>query len=157
MFSIIVAMDKNRLIGSENALPWRLKGDMGWFKSVTMDKTVVMGRKTFESMDNKPLPGRLNIVMTRTGERIANGIIQTADRQMIVDLAKDKEVFVIGGTQIYHEFLPITTRIYQTVVDGDYTGDAHFPFINESQWEQISNWEREDTGITYRTQVLVRK
>lgn len=156
MFSIIVAMDKNRLIGSENKLPWRLKGDMGSFKTLTMDKTIVMGRKTFESLNSKPLPGRLNIVMTRQSERLTNGIIQTADKQLIVDMAKDQEIMVIGGTEIYHEFLPLTKRIYQTVVDGEYEGDAYFPLIQEEKWTHASNWEREENGITYRTQLLVR-
>jgi len=130
----IVAMTRKRVIGDRNRIPWRLQGEQRWFKEVTMGHPVLMGRKTYESI-GKPLPGRRNLVVTRSGE-IAG-----------VDLIRDlpafdpapfelpgKEIFVIGGAEIYLALLGRCDAIYGTIVKEDYPGDTYFPEF-EPQFE----------------------
>ncbi|GAA3412679.1 dihydrofolate reductase [Paenibacillus hodogayensis] len=132
--SMIVAMDRNRLIGADNRLPWRLPADMAFFKQTTMGHPVLMGRKTYESI-GKPLPGRLNIVLTRDPNFSAEGceIARTVDEALRI--AGDRELFVIGGAQVYELFAPIAMKLYVTQVEGDFAGDTHFQEIDENEWE----------------------
>ena len=137
----IVAMTRNRVIGKNNKIPWRLPGEQRWFKEVTMGHAILMGRKTFESI-GRPLPGRRNLVVTRAGK--------FAGVEMIHDLSAfnpgpyeldGAEVFVIGGAEIYKALLDRCDMIYATVVKRPYEGDAYFPEF-ESQFE-ISETIRE--------------
>lgn len=141
--SIIVAAAKNGVIGCNNQLPWHLPQDLKYFKSVTLGKPVIMGRKTYESI-GKPLPGRTNIVVTRNKDWLAVGGLVVAnsfeqglvEAQKVLDttpLASD-EVMVIGGAEIYGAALDLADRIYLTSVDIAPEGDAFFAPLDESEW-----------------------
>ncbi|WP_444928765.1 dihydrofolate reductase [Microbulbifer sp. SSSA002] len=141
--ALIAAVARNGAIGKDNELPWRISGDLQFFKRTTMGKPVVMGRKTFESI-GRPLPGRVNIVITRNPDWLADGVevVQSLDQALSLaqNCAKDSgasEVMVIGGAQIYRQALPLATRLYVTEVDADVDGDAFFPDIDDSWVESV--------------------
>ena len=141
LVSIIAAMDRNRLIGNKNQLPWHLPADLAHFKQVTMGKPVIMGRKTHESI-GRPLPGRDNIVLTRSQGYHAEGVQVANTLQQAFEYAGDaEEVMVIGGSAIYELALPRADRLYLTLVDNSYQGDAWFPEIDLEQW-RISSREQ---------------
>ncbi len=134
IISLIAAMDNNRLIGKNNQLPWHLPADFAHFKSVTMGKPIIMGRKTYESI-GKPLPGRTNIVLSRNPDLCFEGVECVSSFQQALVLAADaEEVMIIGGSTIYEMLLPETDRMYFTYVDGDFEGDAWFPKFDDNQW-----------------------
>jgi len=123
----IVAMTRNRVIGKNNKIPWRLPGEQKWFKLMTMGHTVLMGRKTFESI-GRPLPGRQNIVVTRSGDLDGVEIVRNLEKFDPGPYEADgKEVFVIGGAEIYRALLPRCKTIYVTMVKQEHDGDAYFP------------------------------
>ncbi len=131
-------MDRNRLIGNKNQLPWHLPADMAYFKKTTMGKPVVMGRKTFESI-GKPLPGRSNIVLTRSGYS-AEGIKTATSLEQAITLVPDAdELIVIGGSSVYEMALPLVQRMYLTFVDAECNGDAWFPDYDKSEWQQTQS------------------
>jgi len=143
IISFIVAMSKNRVIGKDNKLPWDLPADMKHFKDLTMGKPVIMGRKTYESI-GRPLPDRTNIIITRDKDYKAEGCIVTSSVEGALDAAGDQEeIMVIGGSQIYKEFLPIANKIYLTIIDEEFEGDAFFPEYNEDEWKIIEKEEHE--------------
>jgi len=134
IISIIAAMDRNHLIGNNNQLPWHLPADFAHFKSVTMGKPIVMGRKTFESI-GKPLPGRTNIVLTRNPDISFEGVecvSSFSDAKALVSEAE--ELMIIGGSAIYEMLMPEVDRMYITYVDAEFDGDAWFPRFDKSQW-----------------------
>ena len=131
--SLIAAMDRNRLIGNKNQLPWHLPVDFAHFKSVTMGKPILMGRKTYESI-GKPLPGRTNIVLSRQGF-LAEGIVCVSSICEATALTiNDDEIMVIGGSSIYENLIDVVDRMYLTYVDGEFSGDAWFPEFNVDDW-----------------------
>ena len=142
MFSIIVAIGKNREIGKENKLLWHIPEDLKNFKKITTDKTVIMGRKTFESI-GKPLPKRKNIILSKNGEKELSkekGIEIYQNLEKLINDYKDseEEIFIIGGEQIYKEFLQkeLISRMYISYVDfSDLEADAYFPEINYENWK----------------------
>ena len=135
--SIIAAMDRNRLIGNNNQLPWHLPADLAHFKQVTMGKPVIMGRKTYESI-GRPLPGRANIVLSRDQGFQAEGVITADSLTKAIELAGDaKEVMIIGGSSIYELALPIADQLYLTYVDNSFEGDAWFPEFDLAQWQLV--------------------
>jgi dihydrofolate reductase len=139
--SIIVAASTNNVIGNNNQLLWRLPNDMKFFKQTTWAMPVIMGRKTFESMNSKPLNGRLNIVVTRQQNFIANGAVVVANIADALFVAKEhlyKEVFIIGGGEIYKEILPKANKIYMTRVDVALTGDTYFTGFDENNFVLIN-------------------
>lgn len=139
--SFIVAMARNRVIGSEGKVPWKLPVDMKRFRMLTMGKPVVMGRKTFESI-GKALPGRLNIVMTHdVSFRAIDCRVVTSHEEALNVVSGYDEVMVIGGEAIFKEFLSIANRIYLTVIDMEVGGDTFFPEIDMNQWYEV---KRED-------------
>ncbi len=140
--SIVVAMDENRLIGVDNCLPWRLPADLKHFKSVTMGKPILMGRKTHESI-GRVLPGRSNIVVTRDPDYQAEGCLVAHNIDDAVGLAGDAaELMVIGGAEFYEQCLPRAQRIYLTQVHSSFEGgDSWFPHLVRDQWREL---ERED-------------
>ena len=141
IISIITAMDKNQLIGKDNALPWKIPADLQFFKKVTMSKPIIMGRKTFESI-GRPLPGRQNIVITRDESYTADGCDVVYSIDDAISLAGDiDEVMVIGGANIYQQFLEKCDRLYLSRVLGEFEGDAWFPEIDFNVWRLI---EKED-------------
>jgi dihydrofolate reductase len=132
--SLIAAIGgENRVIGNEGKLPWRIKEDMEHFKETTMGHVVIMGRKTFESI-GKPLPKRINIVITRSIDFTHEGVIVAYSFEDALDKAyarakNKKELFVIGGAEIYKEALPYADKLYLTLINGDFEGDVFFPEI----------------------------
>lgn len=136
IISIIAAMDQNRLIGAENGLPWHLPADFKHFKEVTLGKPVLMGRKTFESI-GRPLPGRKNIVISRSGFR-ADGVESADSIDAGLELVADaEEVMIIGGANIYEQTIYRAGKMYLTHVDASCEGDAWFPEINDNDWSVI--------------------
>ena len=123
----IVAMTRTRVIGKDNKIPWRLPGEQKWFKEVTMGHPILMGRKTYTSI-GRPLPGRRNLVVTRTGVFAGVDLIHDLDGFDPGPYEADgKEIFVIGGAEVYKALLDRFETIYVTVVKKDYEGDAYFP------------------------------
>ena len=138
--SLVVAASQNNVIGRDNQLPWHLPEDLEYFKLVTMDKPILMGRRTFDSI-GRPLPGRRNIVITRDLEWDAEGVevVHSVDDALAAgSLANSDEIMIIGGAQIYRECLPIADRLYLTRVEAEIDGDAFFPDIDVKQWKKIS-------------------
>lgn len=144
--SIIAAMDRNRLIGNKNQLPWHLPADLAHFKQVTMGKPVIMGRKTYESI-GRPLPGRTNIVLTRSSDFHPEGVLVATGLEQALDLAAGaEEVMIIGGGSIYELALPLAGRLYLTYVENSYQGDAWFPDFDQTLWQMISSEEHRADG-----------
>ncbi|MGC4103200.1 dihydrofolate reductase [Ferruginibacter sp.] len=147
MISIIVAAAENNAIGREGELLWTLPNDMKFFKNTTWGLPAIMGRKTYESL-GKPLPGRINIVITRQEGWKAEGVIVAKDINEALQKAKEtncKEIFIIGGGEIYKQSMDITDRIYLTRVHHSFAdADAFFPAIDENKWQLKSN---EDFGF----------
>jgi dihydrofolate reductase len=134
--SIIVAMDRNRLIGRDNRLPWHLSADLKHFKQVTLGKPIVMGRKTHESI-GKPLADRTNIVITGNPAYPAPGCVVVQSLPAAIDAAHDAdEIMIIGGARLYEQAMPLAHRIYLTEVQGDFAGDTWFPLIDWNEWEE---------------------
>lgn len=165
MISLIVAMDKNNLIGGENKLLWNIPGELKRFREITSGHPIIMGRKTHESI-GRVLPNRANIIITRDPEYKVEGAIvvnsldqaiQTA-QNVIASEAKQSEspeVFIIGGGQIYAEALPFADRLYVTVIDHEYEGDTYFP--DYSAFSKVLEEKIfEENGLKYKTQILVR-
>lgn len=127
-------MDNNRLIGKDNDLPWHLPADLQHFKSVTMNKPILMGRKTYDSI-GRPLPGRQNIVITRSDIEIEGVTVVNSIDEAIVAAKDAEEVMVIGGSSIYELVLPEVQRMYLSYVEGEFEGDAWFPEFDENEWK----------------------
>ena len=140
MVSLIVAEAHDRVIGRSNDLPWYLPADLKRFKELTTGHSVVMGRKTYDSIFarlGKPLPNRTNIVITRNPEFGAEGVMVARSLPEALEKAGDGEVFVIGGASVYKEAVVMADRIYKTFVDTDISGDAFFPEMAESEWKEV--------------------
>ena len=144
--SLVVAVAENGVIGRDNGLPWRLSTDMKRFKAGTMGKPVVMGRKTWESFPRRPLPGRLNIVISRDPAYRAEGAETVTSLKDALTLARAKgrclagadEVCIIGGGEIYRQAMPIADRLYVTHVLASPDGDTRFPEIEPEIWREAS-------------------
>ena len=133
--SLIAAMASNRVIGSKGNIPWKIPGEQKMFKKITIGHTVIMGRKTFESL-TVPLPERTNIIVTRQTEYLAPGCIIAHDLdQALTACAHDEdEAFICGGGQLYHEALPLADKIYLTIILREIAGDTYFPEISETDF-----------------------
>ena len=133
--SIIAAMAKNRVIGRQGSIPWKIPGEQKLFKKITLGHAVIMGRKTYESI-GYPLPGRFNIIVTRNRSYLAAGCIVVNDLpSALKSCPKDEdEAFICGGGQLYHEALPLADRIYLTVVPKNISGDTYFPDIPPAEF-----------------------
>jgi dihydrofolate reductase len=147
----VVAMTRSRVIGKNNQIPWRLAGEQKWFKEITMGHSVLMGRKTFESI-GRPLPGRRNIVVTRSGEIEGVEIVrdlENFDPRYYEE--SGKELFVIGGSEIYRALLPGCDQIFVTMVRQEYEGDTYFPEFEEAfEPERVIRDLSEYTVLLYR-------
>jgi dihydrofolate reductase len=135
MVSLVAAMARNGVIGKDNALPWRLPADMRRFRSLTLGKYVLMGRKTFESI-GRPLSGRTNLVLTRDPGYVAQGCIVVPALARALELAGG-QVMVIGGMSVYEQCLPRAARLYLTLIHRDFAGDARFPAYDEAHWTTV--------------------
>ncbi len=136
--TIIAAMTKDRVIGRDNDMPWKIKTESAHFFRTTQKGTLVMGRKTFESIGSKPLPHRPHVVVSRTLEPIVGVDVCPSLEQALTQAATyGREVFVMGGGQIYDQALPLADRMILSYVKGDYRGDTHFPDFDESDWDVV--------------------
>lgn len=145
--SLICAMAENRVIGRNNSLPWHLSEDLKYFKRVTMGNSIIMGRKTWESI-GRPLPGRTNIVITSNPEYQAEGVRIVHSLEDALKLAESiayidgsKEAFIIGGADLYRRALPVADRFHLTRVHAEVDGDTSLPEFDESEWQEVA---RED-------------
>ena len=136
--SIVVAMDDNRLIGNKNQLPWHLPADLAYFKKLTTGKSILMGRKTYDSI-GRPLPNRRNIVITRNSNISIPGCEVVSSIDHALELTKeDPEVMVIGGASLCEQLLPKINRLYITKIDGVFEGDVFFPKYDDFDWLEVS-------------------
>ena len=162
MLSIIAAIGKNNVIGINNDLPWKLSADLKYFAKTTTGKSVLMGRKTFDSILarlGKPLPNRKNYVLSRT-ENSIDGVKIVKDLQTFADEKKDEEVFIIGGASVYEQALPLVDKMYITEVEYDGPGDAFFPKFNPAEWNLISEEKHlkdEKNEYNYNFKIYDRK
>ena len=149
--SLIAAFAKEGVIGKDGKIPWTLKEDLKHFRNKTEGCSVVMGRKTYESI-GRPLPNRLNIVMTRNPKR-QEGIKEVSNTKDALKVASSysDEIFIIGGEKIYEEFLPLATKMYLTKIDIKVNGDTFFPSWNKNEWKELSKQDKKDVdqGIEY--------
>lgn len=165
MINIIVAMDKNRVIGTNNDLPWKLSEDLKYFKNVTSNSIVVMGRKTYDSI-GKPLPNRTNIVLTKDtslkiyGVEICHSVIDIVKRSYEYI---NEDIYIIGGSEIYKAFLPYTNKLYITMINEEVEGDTFFPefesnFVEESSSELNTEKDtKNDRDLTYKFTVWKKR
>ena len=165
ILSVIVAMAHNRVIGLNNQMPWHLPADLAWFKKNTLNKPVIMGRKTFESI-GRPLPNRHNIVISRQIEPSDNKIsnvswVKSIDEAISLAQAQQPdEVFIIGGGNIYQQVLPLIDRLYLTHIDAELQGDTYFPDYLPEQWQVIYQQDHqadEKNSYPYQFKILQRK
>lgn len=159
--SLIVAMAQNRVIGIKNDLPWHIPADLKHFKDLTRGKPVIMGRKTFDSIFErikKPLPDRPNIVISRSGFQ-HDGVEVYVDLQSAIDSSAkkypDQEIMIIGGASVYEQALSLADRLYLTIVEQDYEGDAWFPEIDRDEWHEAEA-ERHDGAPSFRFLTLIK-
>lgn len=171
--AMMLAMDNNKLIGKGNAMPWHIPGEMAYFKSVTMGKPIIMGRKTFDSI-GKPLPGRPNFVVTRNADWSADGVYTCTSLLDAIDGAvrfykaldaksaesgadaTPHEVMVIGGAGLCRDAMPMTERIYLTHIDHEYEGDIWFDSFEWDDWQVTSKKDMQHEGLAYAYYVLDR-
>ena len=156
IISLIVAMDENKVIGYKNKLPWSLPSELKYFRETTKGKPVIMGRKTYESI-GRPMPERLNIIVTRDTSYKADNCIVVNSKEDAVNAAKgNNEIMVIGGAEIYRLFLPIANRLYLTKVHGLFEGDTHFPEFNENEWVEVrEKFVEKDNENKYSYTIIV--
>ncbi len=140
MFSLIVAIDRHNAIGKNNELLCYLPNDLKHFKAITMGKTIVMGRKTFESLPNGALPMRRNIVLTTQTDWCASGVENAESIQQVQTLVENEaEVCIIGGGQVYELFMPYADKLYITQIHHEFDGvDTFFPEIKPEEWQCVS-------------------
>jgi len=150
--SFIVAADEKNVMGKGNQLPWKLPNDMKYFKNQTWGMTVVMGRKTLDSL-GKPLQGRKNIVITRNKDWKQEGVQAAHSLDEAIEMAKAsgvKEIFIIGGAEIFKMAMPAANRIYLTRIHHQFDGDVYFPELPAADWELVrSRFCREDEKNKY--------
>jgi dihydrofolate reductase len=146
--AFVVAVDRNKVIGKDGGLPWRLPDDMRHVRAVTMGKPLIMGRRTYDSIGH-PLPGRTNIVLTRDPAFHPEGVLVASSPEEALRLAGDApEIIVFGGAQVFREFLPMVDRLYLTTVDAEVQGDTYFD-MGKDDWRVVTN-ERHEVDDRHR-------
>ncbi|MBP6184376.1 MAG: dihydrofolate reductase [Saprospiraceae bacterium] len=141
IITAIAAVAQNRVIGKDNKLPWHLPADLRFFKKTTMGHHLIMGRKTWEALPNGPLPGRVNVVISRSEMKVPDGVFVFPGLEPALEWVfrqEETEVFIIGGAQIYASAMPMLDQILLTEVDTSPEGDAYFPEWRDSEWEEVS-------------------
>ena len=149
---LIAAVSKNKVIGKQGGIPWKIKEDLSFFKEKTLNSPIIMGRATYNSI-GRPLPNRLNIVMTRSAKN-TEGVIEVTSVETAIEAASinknSSRVYIIGGENIYKEFIPIAHKMIITEVNLHIEdGDAFFPEWNISEWKEQSRDQREENGIEF--------
>ena len=161
MISIIVAVSEDLGIGKNNELLWHLPEDLKRFKKLTYGKTVIMGKRTWESLPKKPLPGRKNVVITNIPHEIINDAVTAYSiEDALSKCEKDAEIFIIGGGSIYRQFIPLADRLYITHVHKKKPADVYFPKINRRIWKIVEKEEfmpSEKNGIPCTYVIYERK
>ncbi|MBS0599628.1 MAG: dihydrofolate reductase [Proteobacteria bacterium] len=160
--AIIVAMARNHVIGLNNEMPWHLPDDLKFFKKMTIGKTVIMGRRTWESLRMRPLPERQNIVLSRDPYLHLDGALVVESLAQAIDQAASDEIMLIGGAELYAQTLPICDRLYLTEVDAAPDGDAFFPALDPADWRETAAEPhpadaRHAHAFTWRTLERVRR
>jgi dihydrofolate reductase len=158
--SIIVAIASNHAIGKNNRLLWHIPGDLKRFKKLTVGHAVIMGKKTFESLPNKPLPDRTNIVLTDVPGEAMAGCVMAYSAEEALAKCPEGESFVIGGGSVYRQFLPLADKLYITRVHKEFEADTFFPDIPEEEWILLSTEDPADVGnqnFKYTYEIYVRK
>jgi len=158
--SLIAAVAANGVIGADNRLPWRLPADLARFKTLTWGKPILMGRKTHESI-GRPLPGRLNIVLSRNPAYRAAACCVVKDYAQALSMAHGaEELMVIGGASLYQDFLDVADRMYLTVIEKNFQGDAYFPSYEVDDWTEVEHLKMrgdESVDFDYFFKVMERK
>ncbi len=159
---LVVARARNGVIGRDGDLPWRLRSDLQRFKAITLGKPCIMGRRTWESLPLKPLPGRLNLILSRDESFAARGAVVCTTLDEAVEIARETaeedavgEICVIGGVALFEKALPRARRIYLTEVEAEPEGDVLFPAFDEGAWVEVSSeahppGEKDDHGFVFR-------
>lgn len=157
MYTIIAAIGKNRELGRDNKLLWSLKGDLKFFKEKTTNHTIIMGRKTFESL-GRLLPNRKHIVIS-SSNNFPKEVDVYNNIESLLSHYKDtsEELFIIGGAKIYSEFIDYATKMYLTLVDGEFDADAYFPMFDENDWTKTVLSESEENGLKYKHVLYEKK
>lgn len=158
--SIIAAIAKNNVIGNNNRLPWHLPSDMRRFRKITMDKAIIMGQKTFESI-GKPLAGRFNIILSKDPNLKIDKCMVVNSIEKALEKSKNfSEIMVCGGASVYKQFLPLANKMYLTLINAEFEGDAYFPDFSWQEWqeiERIDNFADEENSYDYTFLTLIRK
>ena len=161
---LIWAQDRNRVIGAGNALPWRVPEDSRRFQALTLGSSVVMGRRTWDSLPNayRPLPGRQNWVLSRDAAWAADGAVRASSLYEVIDRITGPDLWVAGGSEVYSRALPMAHECFVTEIDAEYSGDSWAPELT-SQWRRDENhhaargWQvSSSTGVSFRYSVFVR-
>lgn len=146
IIAAIVAMARNRVIGKDNQMPWHIPEEFKYFRRMTMGKPLIMGRKSFDALGGKPLPGRANIIISRNPGAVQGDVIAVATLDEAVEKAREiarrdgvDEIFIAGGAQIYEMAMPVTQRLYLTIIDRDYEGNVFFPQFEMQNWRETSS------------------
>ena len=143
IISFVVAMGRNRVIGKNNAIPWNMPADIKHMRKLTEGKPLIMGRKTHESI-GRPLPNRKNIILTRDRNYKSRGCVVVHTLEEALKAAEGaEEVIIFGGEDIYRIFLPKADKMYLTIIDNDFEGDAYFPEYNKKEWKEVGREEHE--------------
>ena len=156
--SMIVAMSKNRVIGKDNVMPWHLSDDLKNFKKITIGKTIIMGRRTYDSI-GKALPGRKNVILSRN---LKDKDILVFDNleNALVDVGNEEEIFIIGGQDIYSQTINKANKLYLTTINDEIEGDKFFPDFDNSNWDIVDTKyykKNKDNTHDFKSEILIKK
>ena len=156
--SMIVAMSKNRVIGKDNVMPWHLSDDLKNFKKITMGKTIIMGRRTYDSI-GKALPGRKNVILSRN---LKDKDILVFDNleNALVNVGNEEEIFIIGGQDIYSQTINKANKLYLTTINDEIEGDKFFPDFDNSNWDIVDTKyykKNKDNTHDFKSEILIKK
>ncbi len=156
--SIIVAFADDQAIGLNGGMPWHLPADLKHFKQITLGQPVIMGRRTWDSLPRKPLPGRLNIVVSKSITAADGAVVVSTPAEAVAQCPENSEPFIIGGATLYRHFLPLANQLFITRIYTSVEADTWFPLINEAEWDLVSHKKHINTeGPDYAFQLLKRK
>jgi len=156
--SIIVAMSKNRVIGKDNDMPWHLSDDLKNFKKITINKTIIMGRLTYDSI-GKPLPERNNIVLSRNLKNSKVMVLDNLEEALNIS-RNEEEVFIIGGADLYSQTINLVNKLYLTSINHEIDGDKYFPKFDEEEWDVVDSrfYKKSDSNShDFKSEILVKK
>jgi|TARA_B100001094_G_scaffold325439_1_gene379776 dihydrofolate reductase len=156
--SIIVAMSKNRVIGRDNDMPWHLSDDLKNFKKITINKTIIMGRLTYDSI-GKPLPKRNNVVLSRNLKDPKVTVLDNLEEALNISKNED-EIFIIGGSDLYSQTINIANKLYLTSINHEISGDKYFPAFDIDQWKLIDSCSYKKNNSNshhFKSEIFIKK